>query len=176
MPLGADLAVVPVAISCAALSWAGLEKARNRAPLSAAVAALGIPGALTTVIAVAVPLAELGTVAAVVAGAPSRLVAALIAGLGAGFAVAAGWSMLTGRDVGCACFGSSGRKLGWPQLAALPLWLLAAWAAARMPHASGQERVAALACGAVALAIIRSVPAMRRGIDARDDRRAVAGV
>jgi len=176
MPLGADLAVVPVAISCAVLSWAGLEKTRNRAPLSAAVAALGIPAALTKVIVVAVPLAELGTVAAVVAAAPSRLVAALIAGLGAGFAVAAGWSMLTGRDVGCACFGSSGRKLGWPQLAALPLWLLAAWASARMPHASGQERVAALACGAIALAAIRSVTAIRRGIDARDDRRAVAGV
>jgi hypothetical protein len=176
MPLGADIAVVPVAISCAVLSWAGLEKARNRAPLSAAVAGLGVPRALTAVVAVTIPLAELGTVVAVVADAPSRLVAGLFAGLGTGFAMAAGWSMLTGRDVSCTCFGSSGRRLGWPQLAALPLWLLAAWAATLMRHTSGQERVAALACGMAALAAIRSVPAIRGGIDARNDRRAVAGV
>lgn len=176
MPLEAAAATVPVVAGCAVLLWAGLEKARYRAPLSATTAALGVPASLAAAVAVTVPLAELGTVAAVVAGAPSLLDAALFAVLGASFAVAAGWSLLTGRDVTCACFGASGRKLGWPQLAALPLWLLAAWAVLRMPHFSTSERIAALAIGTLVLAAIRAVSAIRGGIDARNDRRAVIGI
>lgn len=166
---------VPTVAGCVVLAWAGLEKARDREPLRTTVIGLGLSARLAAPAAVGVPALELGTVAAVVAGARGYLPAALFTILGVSFAASACWSMLSGRQVACACFGSVGGRLGRPQLAALPAWLLAAWSAVQLPASSGRERLTALACGTVVLALVRAVPALRLGITARDERRVRAG-
>ena len=155
---------------CAVLTWAGLEKIRDREPLTTTLVQLGAPVRAAAVAAVAVPLAELCTVALVAGGVRGYLPGSLFAALGAGFAGAAGWSLLSGRRVACACFGASARELGWPQLAALPLWLFAAWSAGRAPGAGERERLAILAGGLVVLTVVRSVPVLRDGITIRDER------
>lgn len=166
---------LPVVVGCLVLSWAGLEKLRGRAPLVAVVAEMGVPRRFALVTTVALLVAELGTVSAVLAGLPSYLPSALFAVLGAVFAGAGAWSLLTGKAVACACFGASERRLGWPQLAALPLWLLAAWSVVRMPPVSTTERLATAAVAFLLLAIARAIPALRLGVNARRDRRAFIG-
>jgi hypothetical protein len=175
VPVIGSFYAIPVVIGCAALAWAGLEKLRDRGPLAATVAGLGLPAGLAAVATTGVPLAELATVATVVAGAPSPITAALFAAFGVGFALAALWSVVSGRRVSCACFGVSGRNLGWPQLAALPLWLLAAWSVHQMPHYSTRERLGGLACGALVLAAVRAFSVLRLSVGARSDRHARAG-
>jgi hypothetical protein len=166
---------VPVTAGCAVLAWAGLEKLRNPEPLTATVAELGLPVRAAALVALAVPAIELGTVVLVVAGTRGYLPAALFAALGAGFAGSAAWSMLSGRRVACSCFGAGDRDLGWPQLAALPAWLLAAWSAVELPVFSTRERLGALACGTVVIAAARAVPALRLGLTIRRERHARAG-
>jgi hypothetical protein len=166
---------LPVAVGCLVLSWAGLEKLRDRAVLATVVAEMGAPRRLAAVAAVVLPAVELGTVLAVLAGLPRYLPSALFALLGAVFAGAGAWSLLTGKAVSCACFGASERRLGWPQLAALPLWLLAAWSVVRMPPVSTTGRLTTAAAAYLVLAIIRAIPALRLGVNARRDRRAFTG-
>ena len=64
---------LPVVVGCLVLSWAGLEKLRDRAPLVAVVAEMGVPRRFALVTTVALLVAELGTVSAVLAGLPSYL-------------------------------------------------------------------------------------------------------
>jgi hypothetical protein len=168
-------ATVIVVAGTAVLTWSGLEKIRDRASLISTASGLGLPRGLAVIAGTAVPVAELGTVVAVVAGAPRYLPAALFAALGVTFAGSAVWSMLTGRDVACACFGSSARKLGWSQVWALPAWLLAGWAVTRLPGSGFDERIGIFAGGIFALALARAVPAIRLGIEARADRWAAGG-
>jgi methylamine utilization protein MauE len=170
------LSAVLVIAGCAVLTWAGLEKARDRRPLAATIVALGLPPGLAAAGATLVPVAELATVLAVVAGAPPVVTFALFAALGTGFAAAAVRSLASGAPVACACFGSSGTALGWRQLAALPLWLVAGWATTALPVAGPADRLAIFASGMLVLVAARAVPAIRRGIAARGDRRAMAGV
>jgi hypothetical protein len=175
MPLAGVVTAAPVVAGCAVLLWSGLEKVRDRSPLAATVAGLGARPGLAAVAAVVVPVGELGTVTAVVAGAPSYVPALLFIALGGSFAAAAAWAMSTGRVVACACFGTPDRKLGWLQLAALPLWAIAGWAALELPRFTFRERAGSFAAGALVLAAVRAIPVMRASIDARGDRRAVAG-
>lgn len=168
-------ATILVVAGTAVLSWSGLEKIRDRSALTSTASGLGLPAGLAAVAGTTVPLVELGTVAAVVLGAPRYLAAALFAVLGLTFAGSAVWSMVTGRDVACACFGASARKLGWSQVRALPLWLLVAWAMTRLPGAGFEERIGIFAGGMFVLAAVRAVPAIRMGIDARADRWATGG-
>jgi len=165
----------PAVAGSLALGWSGLEKIRNRAPLEAAVTALGMPPASASVAAIVVPALELGTVAVLVAGLPAGLASALFGVLGVTFAFAGLRSLLTGRSIACACFGASQRKLGWPQLIALPLWLFAAWSALHLPSTTMTGRLAALACALVLGTALRAVSALRLGLEARRDRRAFAG-
>jgi hypothetical protein len=170
----AEIFALPGVVGCLVLSWAGLEKLRDRAPLASVAAEIGLPRRLADAAAIAVPVVELGTVLAVLAGL-SYLPSALFAVLGVVFAATGAWSLLAGKALSCACFGASERRLGWPQLAALPLWLLVAWSAVRIPPVGITERLAAAAAGLLLLAIIRAIPALRLGAVARSDRRAFMG-
>jgi hypothetical protein len=166
---------VVVVAGTAVLTWSGLEKIRNRDPLRSTATGLGLPPALSAVAATVTPCVELGTVAAVVAGAPRYLSAALFVALGLTFASSAAWSMATGRVVACACFGAATRKLGWSQLAALPLWLLAGWMVTRLPASGFGERASIFAVGTLVLAAARAVSAIRLWRQGRADRWAAVG-
>jgi hypothetical protein len=175
MPVLALASTTLVIAGTAVLTWSGLEKIRDRSPLISTATGLGLPRKYAVVAGTAVPVAELVTVATVVAGAPRYLSAALFAALGIVFASSAAWSMATGRKVACACFGASARKLGWFQVGALPLWLLAGWAMTGLPGSGFAERIGIFAAGMFALAVARAVPTMRLGIEARGDRWAAGG-
>jgi Methylamine utilisation protein MauE len=169
------LSAALVVAGCAVLTWAGLEKARDRQPLASTARALGLPSGVATSGATIVPLVELGTVLAVLAGAPPAVPFVLFVALGVGFAGAAAWSMATRRNVACACFGASERRLGWPQLVSLPLWLAAAWSTTALPHTGARQRLEIFCTGMLILTAARAVQVIRRGIGARGDRRAMVG-
>jgi hypothetical protein len=175
MPLAGVATAAPVVAACAVLMWSGLEKVRDRSLLAATLAGLGAAPGPAAMAAVVVPVAELGAVAAVVAGAPSYVPALLFIALGGSFAAAAAWAMSTGRVVACACFGTPHRTLGWLQVAAVPLWAIAGWAALELPEFTFRERAGCFAVGALVLAAVRAIPVIRASIEARGDRRAVAG-
>src|SRR5262249_28459586 len=122
-----------------------------------------------------VPLCEIATVAFLVAGAPSFIVAFFLAVLGISFATAAAMAKLTGKAVRCSCFGASGRKLGWPQLAALPLWLFRAWAALRIAQPGLNERLAIFVPVVLALTALRARGTLVQAAAARGDRRGSMG-
>lgn len=164
-----------VVAACAVLTWAGLEKARDRQPLASTIRALGLPSGTATAGATIVPLAELLTVLAILAGAPPVVPRVLLVALGVGFAAVAAWSLATRRNVACACFGASQRPLGWRQFVALPLWLAAAWSTGTLPHTGVRQRLVIFTTGMLALTAARAVQAVRRGIGARGDRRAMVG-
>ena len=164
-----------VVIACAVLMWAGLEKIRSPSSLAASIQALGGPPRFATIAAVIVPVAELATVTFVVAGVSPYLPAALFAVLGVAFATAGARAMQSRAEVACACFGTSERRLGWPQLAGLPLWLLAAWSVIHMPAFGLRERLGCAAAAIVLLTAGRAFSAVRLGAAARSDRRAFAG-
>ncbi len=164
-----------VLAASAVLIWSGLEKLRNPSPLAVTLSQLGMPPYPARVVAVLVPVCELGTVACLVAGVSSYVPAFLLAMLGLSFAAAAIISKLTGQAVPCACFGASQRKLGWPQLLALPLWLFSAWATLHIPSVDPRERLVGLACTIVVLTGLRAGPVLRQAAHARSDRRAFVG-
>ena len=66
-------------------------------------------------------------------------------------------------------------QAGWPQLAGLPLWLLAAWSVIHMPAFGLRERLGCTAAAIVLLTVGRAFSAVRLGAAARSDRRAFAG-
>jgi uncharacterized membrane protein YphA (DoxX/SURF4 family) len=173
MPLPAWAIATPVIAGCGALLWAGLEKARNRTPLAQTAASLGLPPRLATATAILTPIAELGSVATIVAGVTRYVASGLLMSFGLVFAMAAAWSMITGRVVACACFGASRHKLGWRQLAALPLWGLAGLASLHLPNSTVRDRLAVLALGMPVLVALRALSALRHGAAARSDRRAI---
>jgi hypothetical protein len=171
----AGLYTVPVVVACAVLAWAGLEKIRNPASLTATVRALGAPARLAVTAAVVIPAAELVAVVSITAGVPSEIPAALVAALGTAFAVAGVLALRTRTAISCACFGASERSLGWAQVAALPLWLGAAWSVTQMPAYSPRARLESCLVTIASLAAIRAWTAIRLGAAARSDRRAMAG-
>jgi hypothetical protein len=173
--VSAGVFTFPVVIACAVLVWAGLEKIRAPSSLAATVRALGGPPRFATISALIVPIAELVTVILVVAGAPAYLPAALFAVLGTAFAAAGLRAIGSRTEIPCACFGVSERKLGWPQVAVLPLWLLAAWSVIHMPAFGLRARLETSAVAIVLLTVSRAVSAVRHSVAARRDRRAFAG-
>ncbi len=84
-------------------------------------------------------------------------------------------ALRTRTAVPCACFGASERQLGWGQVAALPLWLAAAWSVTVMPAFSVRVRLESALVILVLLTAIRGWTAIRLGRAARSDRRAMAG-
>ncbi|MFC5922889.1 MauE/DoxX family redox-associated membrane protein [Micromonospora vulcania] len=82
------------------------------------------------VLSVLVSGAELSTAVLLLTAPHSGVTASLVIALGASFAGAATIALARGESVRCACFGGgSEAKLGWTQLALLPIWLTVAWAA-----------------------------------------------
>ncbi|HEX6526370.1 MAG TPA: MauE/DoxX family redox-associated membrane protein [Streptosporangiaceae bacterium] len=173
MPAGIYSA--PVAIVCAVLAWAGLEKIRSRSALAATVRALGGTTRFAAMAAIAVPVVELAASASVMVGAPSGVPAVLFAALGMAFVAAGIRAMRSPVVIACACLGASERSLGWKQLASLPLWLLAAWSVLHMPAYGLRVRLASGVVGMVMLTGIRAWSAIRLSVAARGDRRAYAG-
>ena len=103
----------------------------------------------------------------VVAGFSAYLSAALLALLVLVDAGAGTWSLLSGKDISCACFGSSKRRLGWPQLALLPLRLTAAWSVTRVAaEAAAWIDQLALAPGDAARTIVMTYDEVIRHLDA----------
>lgn len=164
-----------VVIACAVLAWAGLEKIRAPFSLAPTVRALGGPPRFAAIAALVVPIAELVTVIVVATGAPAYLPATLFAVLGAAFAAAGLRAMGSRTEVPCACFGISERKLGWPQVAALPLWLIAAWSVTDLPAFGLRARLETGAAAMVLLTVSRALSVVRHSAAARSDRRAFAG-
>lgn len=171
----AAVATPLVVMACAVLAWAGLEKIRAPFSLAATVRALGAPPRFAAIAAFIVPVAELVTVILVVAGGPAYLPATLFAVLGAAFAAAGLRAIGSRTEIPCACFGISERRLGWPQVAALPLWLLAAWSVIDLPAFGLRARLETSAAAIVALTVIRALSVVRHSAAARRDRRAFAG-
>lgn len=164
-----------VVMACAVVAWAGLEKIRAPFSLAATIRALGVPPHFAAIAALIVPIAELVTVIFVVTGAPAYLPATLFAVLGTAFAAAGLRAMGSRTEIPCACFGISERRLGWPQAAALPLWLLAAWSVTNLPAFDLRARLETSAAAIVALTVIRALTVVRHSAAARRDRRAFAG-
>lgn len=175
MHIPSGVFAVPVTTGCIVLLWSGLEKVRNSSALAETISELGIPSRISGTSARLVAVTELATVAAMVAGVPSVVPSLLFIVLGSGFAATAAWSLLTGRKVSCACFGSSHGRLGWPQVAAYPMWLVTGWATVRLPGSTFRERIAALVCAMLVLTALRAIPAIRRAGELRTIRRALAG-
>src|SRR5215467_11059838 len=161
--------------ACAVLLWSGLEKLRNRVPLTETVSALTGSPTFASRVAIIVPGFELATVGVVVLGAPAYLASAMFVALGVTFAIAGAWAWRTGRIIPCACLGGTAGRLGLRQAGAMPLWLLAAWAALHLGSFTVPERLAVFTWGVFGLGAARAVPAMRGYIAARHDRRALVG-
>lgn len=89
------------------------------------LSALGIPSTYAAVLPVPLGLAELGAAAAIVFE-RGGLAASLVALLATLFLGAGLVSLHKGLDVACHCLGSGRGRLGWPQVAAFPFWLLVA--------------------------------------------------
>lgn len=89
------------------------------------LSALGFPATFAAFLPVPLGLAELAAAAAVVfeRGVLATSLVALLASLflGAGLV-----SLSKGLNVPCHCLGSGQGRLGWPQVAAFPFWLLVA--------------------------------------------------
>ena len=159
--------------ACLALTWAGLEKARTRRPLVAALRALDVKHA--TLLATAVPIFELSVVAAALAGF-SLVASLLLLVLAVGFTSAGASALLMRKTIQCACFGVSEREtLGWHQIAAFPVWLAVAWAAHDAPMLSAMERLSVFVVALLALVALQGVRCARAFTQARGDRRATAG-
>jgi hypothetical protein len=164
-----------VAAAAVVLLWSGAAKIVAVYPLTRTLSELGMPPDLARAVAVVVPLCEIATVAFIVAGAASAIVAFFLAMLGISFAIAAGMTKLTGKAVRCSCFGISERKLGWPQLAALPLWLFSAWAALKIPQLDLNERLAIFLSMVLVLTALRARGTLAQAAGARSDRRGSMG-
>ncbi|MET8087268.1 MauE/DoxX family redox-associated membrane protein [Micromonospora sp. NPDC005237] len=84
------------------------------------------------VLALLVSGVELVTAVLLLTAPRAWVTAGLVIALGASFAGAASIALARGASVRCACFGgTSEAKLGWTQLALLPIWLAVAWTAHR---------------------------------------------
>lgn len=173
MPAG--VFTFPVVIACAVLLWAGLEKIRAPSSLAVTIRALGGPPRFAAITAFIVPIAELVTVILVITGAPAYLPAGLFVVLGVAFAAAGLRAIGSRTAIPCACFGVSEHRLGWRQVAALPLWLLAAWSVIHMPTFGLRARLETSVVAIVLLTIALALPVVRHSVAARRDRRAFAG-
>lgn len=121
----------------AACSKLGTPGSALREPLTA----LGVPSAAAAALPVPLGLAELAAAVAIVLE-RGVLATSLVTLLAALFLGAGLLSLSKGLDVPCHCLGSGQGRLGWPQVAAFPFWLLVAALpfAPEFSQASGLER------------------------------------
>lgn len=164
-----------VAVSCGVLLWSALDKLGNRSDLARTLAALTGHTTLANALAPAVPCLEFVAVLLIVFRAPSVVSATLLAFLGTTFALAGAWALRTHQVLPCACFGARHGQLGWRQIGALPLWLLAAAGTLTIESFAVRDRALALSAISVALCVVRAASAYRGWAGARGDRRALVG-
>jgi Methylamine utilisation protein MauE len=157
------------------LMWSGLEKARTPHALGTALRMIGLPRRRALATAILVPGLELSVVAMTVAG-MQIVPAVVVILLAASFAIAGIVALVSGTTVPCPCFGAASKGyLGWRQVAALPLWGVGAWAAWNPRIGNLDARLIAFTTGISILTAARAAVAVRAGISARQDRRAMAG-
>jgi hypothetical protein len=152
-----------VLVTSAVLLWAGLEKLRAGPEFGETLTALGVPAPLVRVLQPAVPLGEVLAAAGLVVT-PSALWPRLsVLVLAVGFAAAGIVGLQADEPVRCSCFGAgTHRTLGWYQLAALPVWLLAVGGVAvARPNWSVQAGVRDLAGLILAMGLVRAMTLVR---------------
>lgn len=172
----AELTTVVAISTSVILGWAGLSKVVAFEGVSSSLAQLELPlPARPTHLAVGLIALEICVPTMAVAGvaAVSAIVTLL---LGVSFAAAGGWATRRRLQVSCHCFGaSSGKHLGWRQLATLPIWMIAAYALATTNYGSYGSRIEIAAAIAVSAALLQAVVCARLFRRARLDRRAYLG-
>lgn len=168
--------IVAACVVAATLLWAAVGKVTGFSDFTGTIqAVLGLPGRRTPAraLAAAVVVAEVVAVIACLGG--LRTLAALtVTALGLAFAGAGVLALTRGQAIACNCFGGTARdrRLGWPQVLLLPLWLLAAWAIAAPRPGTGPGPAEVITLFVVlALALIRAaLPAVRVLRDLRHER------
>lgn len=103
-----------------------------------------------------------------IALAPSAVGGLLSATFGTVFASAGMLALRSGERLKCNCFGSSRSSgdLGWRQIMALPVWLVAGAAVSFRDHSTSSALVT-LAVGALAVTVLSEIPFVRESVRLR---------
>ena len=144
-----DLLDLPMIAAATLLLFSGMLKIADPGPIAATLESLatqvmGQPlrprsrGLGLVSLGRLLGVAEIGVVVWIVLGRSWTAAAALTA-LAAGFAGAGMVGALHGDKVACACLGKRGRPLGYLHVVQFPLWLGAAWSAARAGHSNSMD-------------------------------------
>lgn len=173
--------VIGVVASCLVaivLFWAAQSKVASfRDFINTVQATLGLNFSRggATLIGAGVVLAEVTAVVACLSPGLHKVASILVAGLGVVFAGAGAVALIRRQQIACNCFGTrpggKTRNLGWPHVALLPVWLVAAVliAAPRPMVEPVAETTTLLAL--LALALVRAAwPAVRALRDLRHER------
>lgn len=134
---------------------------------------LGVPRLFERVAAIGLPAAELGASALITLRVVWPAGPILVALLGTLFGVAGAVAARSGRQIPCACFGSSSQTLGWRHVALIPFWWLSAFV---MFISSWSSRTGVILLSGALLATmsLRTVEAMTGSRSSRGDRLAIA--
>lgn len=148
-PVVQSIVVVLDTLTAMVLIWAGASKLAEPASIRRTIQALQLP--VVQMLAMALGVLESGAGLALVL-LPGQWVTALwIFGLAAIFAAAAALAIFRDLDVDCACLGSiRSARLGWRQLALMPLWLGIAGSVVAVPIGLPIDRLG-VAFGVIAL-------------------------
>lgn len=169
------VALALAAGGAAVFASAGLEKTRDRGPLTTTLAALGSGKRLGAVLVTSLAFAEVSVAVLFIVGAYTAMSAVVVI-LALLFSAAGLWATLTRVNVKCACLGNlTQSNLGRDQIMALPLWLAVAWAATNVGSTSLSERLTGFLVVMqvlMSLAAARVLPAF---LTARADRRVMSG-
>lgn len=110
------------------LAFSAAQKAVVGQTVRPVLQELGFPRSVSKTLSYLLVLLEVATVVSLVAlprWLPTYMLVLMLAG---SFSIAGLLALTSKRDIRCGCFGISSRsKLGWKQVLALPLWVLAGW-------------------------------------------------
>lgn len=142
------MSLVGSTLAATVLIHGGSRKLVRPAPIAETLGRLGITSNYLPLVGRALALYELGLAAAIlgVGGLPTAFAVVVTGGA---FCAVGLWVMVSGRDVECNCLGSRNKpsKLGMRQVAACPLWVLAAAAAYESEALSVEARLLAASIG-----------------------------
>ncbi len=150
--MSAILGIGVQVVTATLLIVAGAQKLAAPDRFEETLRAIDLP--LVRSLVVGVPLMELLTASLILVRPFPLLAAVLIVILGGSFGAAGLMALLQRKTVQCACFGPLGDgTLGTRQLAAVPLWLIAAASTLYLPGVSGATGVAVIAALALSVGI-----------------------
>ncbi|WP_422717990.1 MauE/DoxX family redox-associated membrane protein [Gaiella occulta] len=161
--------------TCAVLGWSGLSKVHSFQAFVASLGELQLQRRAAEVAAVIVVACEIGVPLSVVVGLIG-IGAVQVVILAVSFAAAGAWAAVRHLNVPCRCLGSvSRRRIGWHQVALLPLWAVGAYSVSSLPTSTFETRLDVMVIALVAMTLLRSFSCMQGFSRARNDRRAYAG-